>query len=89
MNMNKKSRKNIEIRIIREFLSFMGCTVLRMTSNGNPDAFVIIEEAGKRKKIGIEHTLEWSSMSYNFDERRLPGIEKTSCGDLVKFEVMK
>ncbi len=54
--MDKKSRKSIEIRIIREFLSFMGCKVLRMTSNEKPDAFMIIEEAGKRKKVGVEHT---------------------------------
>lgn len=54
--MGKNNRKKAEIGIIREFLKFMGCKVLRVTSNENPDAFVIVEEAGKRKKIGVEHT---------------------------------
>jgi|Deesub1362A_J573_1020465.scaffolds.fasta_scaffold00027_173 hypothetical protein len=54
-DVNNKSKK-AEIKIIREFLNFRGCKVLRIIPNERPDAIVVIEEAGKRKKVGIEHT---------------------------------
>lgn len=52
----KRSRKEAEIRIIQEFLNLMGCKILQVTPNERPDAIVVIEEAGRRRKIGIELT---------------------------------
>lgn len=52
--MNK--RKKAEIRIIREFLKFKGYKGLKVILHERPDAMMIIKEAGKQKKIGIEHT---------------------------------
>ncbi len=53
--MNTKSKK-AEIKIIRGFLSFIGCKTLRVIPHEKPDAMVDIKEKGRRKKIGVEHT---------------------------------
>lgn len=53
--MDKKS-KIIERKIIKEFLKFKGCKILRIIEGDNPDAIAVIKHNNKRKNIGIEQT---------------------------------
>ena len=53
--MNKK--KEYEKVIIKDFLIFKGCKILVWIELGeNPDAKILINDAGRQIKIAIEHT---------------------------------
>ena len=55
-NMAKRSQKEVERFLTREFLTFMGFRMIRIRSSENPDVFASLRKRGKKLHVGIELT---------------------------------